>query len=451
VCPVHDPSPENLDEMIRSVLDQTYERWTLVLVDDGSAEPAVRSSLAAAADHPDITLVRHERSRGIVGATNRGIEATTADLVAFVDHDDVLVPEALEWVAAAAEGAEMVYSDDDQMLPDGTRTLPFFKPAWSPRLLLGMNYLSHLVAVQRSLLDDLGGLVEGTSGAQDHDLALRLSERTGSVAHVPAMLYQWRQAPGSVAAAADAKPWAEAAAVAVVQNALDRRRWKATARPTGEPYRFQVHFTETPGSVAVVAATTPADVDRQLAGSDADVIVLTAGLDLEEAAARQLAGWLVDEGVAAAGGMIVAESGEIISCGWIAGKEAYPYGGGRPTTPRPFIEVAREVSLLDGLCLALRAADYRAAGGLAHDRPLRHAATDLAGRLGRRGALVVDPTVVAVATGDLDPVPSPTSGTADPYASPHLGPPDGMTILEPPRNVAERRQRLAPRRAPNLA
>lgn len=451
ICPVRDPRPEHFEAMVSSVLAQTYERWQLALVDDASVEPAVMALLDEIGGHPNVSVVHSNEPLGIVGASNRALEEVDGELVAFVDHDDVLAPEALEWMAAAATEADLIYSDDDQMLADGTRTLPFFKPAWSPRLLLGMNYLSHLVAVRTSLLRDLGGLREGTSGAQDHDLALRISERSNAVVHVPAQLYHWRQAPGSVAADADAKPWAAAAATAVVQAALDRRGWEATAQPTGQPFRFRVEFHDAPGRVAVATQHTTAEIDRAVADSDGDIIVLAPGLQLVQAEAHQLAGWLGDADVSAVGGMVVDGSGRIVSCGWITDeKGGYAYAGGRPTTPRPFVEVAREVSQLDGLCLAVRVADYRDCGGLTHDLPPRQAAFDLARRLGRRGRLVVDPTVVVIAPRGVDSISAPVANRPDPYASPHLGLPDGMTISTPPKVASSRLARLAPRPAPNL-
>ena len=66
-----------------------------------------------------------------------------------------------------------------------------------------------------------GGFVEGSDGAQDHDLLLRISERTDAIVHVPRILYHWRQAPTSVSSSST-KPWAFEAGRRAVADHLGR-------------------------------------------------------------------------------------------------------------------------------------------------------------------------------------------------------------------------------------
>ena len=146
VTPVYDTHEAWLRRMVASVRAQIYPDWELCLVDDGSTDPRVRPALEdlAAAD-PRIRVRRLLRNEGIAAASALALQAATGEFVALVDHDDELTPDALfEVVARLAEDPELdlLYSDEDKLDADGRRVEPFFKPDWSPDLLLSMNYIA---------------------------------------------------------------------------------------------------------------------------------------------------------------------------------------------------------------------------------------------------------------------------------------------------------------------
>jgi hypothetical protein len=76
---------------------------------------------------------------------------------------------------------------------------PFFKTNWNPDLLLAVNYMSHLLALRKSVLTEIGGFRLGLDGSQDHDLVRRFTERTSRIKHIPKILLEevagW-QSPG---------------------------------------------------------------------------------------------------------------------------------------------------------------------------------------------------------------------------------------------------------------
>jgi len=82
-----------LDRAIRSVLDQTYQDFELIVVDDGSSDPTAEV-IATFAD-PRIYYLRHEKNRGAAAARNTGIEASQGDYVAFLDSDCEWLPKKL--------------------------------------------------------------------------------------------------------------------------------------------------------------------------------------------------------------------------------------------------------------------------------------------------------------------------------------------------------------------
>ena len=161
------------------------------------------------------------RNQGIAGASSHGLRLATGDFVALLDHDDELPPEALfEVVKRLNEDPDLdlIYTDEDKLTPDGRRVEPFFKPDWSPDLLLSMNYITHLSVFRRSLLEEIGGFRLGLDGSQDYDLLLRFSERARRIAHIPKILYHWRKVPGSAAASTAAKPYAYEAARRAIED-----------------------------------------------------------------------------------------------------------------------------------------------------------------------------------------------------------------------------------------
>ena len=260
VVPVHDTEPQVLRAMVASVQAQAYPRWQLCLVDDASTRGDTRATLEELAAADDrVLLQRLDAPAGIAGATNAALAIATGAYVAFLDHDDVLAPDALYWVVRRLEldgDVDVLYSDEDKLDEQGDRVEPYFKPDWSPDYLLSLNYVTHLLIVRRRLLDEVGGLREGFDGAQDYDLLLRLTERTDRIAHLPAPLYSWRKVDGSTSADIHAKPAAHRASERALDEAIVRRGLSAVReegiQPTWHRLRYRV---ADPPTVSVVIPT----------------------------------------------------------------------------------------------------------------------------------------------------------------------------------------------------
>lgn len=228
LVPLYHTRREWLVELVESVRAQTYRGWELCLAVADDEDPAlVRRVHDLAALDPRIRPVRLASNRGISAATNAALAEASGNYVAFVDHDDRLAPDALYEVARLLDRqpeTDVVYSDEDYLSANGQRRYrPRLKPAWSPELLAGYNYVGHLLVVRRRLVLDLGGLRGECDGAQDWDLVLRLAEHTDRVGHVPRVLYHWRAVPGSSALEHAAKPWALAAQRRAVGDHFARR------------------------------------------------------------------------------------------------------------------------------------------------------------------------------------------------------------------------------------
>jgi GT2 family glycosyltransferase len=151
----------------------------------------------------------------------------TGEFVAMLDNDDELSVNALyEYVKLLNNNqeADLIYSDEDKIDVKGNRQQPFFKPDYSPELLLSMNYVCHFSMFRRSLINDIGGFRYGYEGSQDYDLILRFVEKTKPerVFHIPKILYHWRKTPGSAATITEAKDYAFVSAKKALSDYLER-------------------------------------------------------------------------------------------------------------------------------------------------------------------------------------------------------------------------------------
>jgi GT2 family glycosyltransferase len=242
VTPVYEPPLAVFRETYASVLAQDFDDWEWVLVDDASPSPQVRDFIREqAASDRRIRLVERTENGHIVAASNDGVAAAQGEFIAFVDHDDLLADNALRAMArhiAAHDDVDYLYSDEDKADEDGNLHSEFRKPRWSPERLRGQMYTSHLSVMRTSLVREVGAFREGYDGSQDHDLALRVSERARRVVHVPQVLYHWRAIAGSAAADIDAKPYATIAGQRAVQDHLDRLGIKGLVEQGREPGRY---------------------------------------------------------------------------------------------------------------------------------------------------------------------------------------------------------------------
>ena len=257
VTPVYNPPHDALRDTITSVRAQTFEDWEWCIVDDVSPDPEVRSILAAAAaDDPRIRVLHRVENGGISRATNDAIAMATGEFIAFLDHDDLLVPQALAamWDVLEAGTIDFAYSDEAILTPAGFVEHPFYKPDWSPTRMRSQMYTCHFMVISKQVIDAVGGLRPDFDGSQDYDLVLRVSEHTDRIAHLSQVLYLWRSVPGSAADSTDAKPWAFESGQRAVQDHCDRLGIPASVEMT-TPGIYRLRYT--PNTMPLVSIVIP--------------------------------------------------------------------------------------------------------------------------------------------------------------------------------------------------
>lgn len=246
VVPVFEPNAEYLSACISSVVRQSYANWELLLVDASPHDGITSKCLEAIADDGRARHIELERNLGIAGNTNVGIENATGDWVAFLDYDDILEPDALfcyaRKIAQDAEAAAL-FCDEDTFEAEGQYRLPVFKSELNVDLLYSCNCVRHFLAVKREVLDSIGTSSDDVTGAQDYDLTLRVIAAGGKVAHVPRVLYHWRQHSASTAGDnVSGKPYAQEAGRLALQRHFEALGIGGHVEETAHPFIYRMRY-----------------------------------------------------------------------------------------------------------------------------------------------------------------------------------------------------------------
>lgn len=246
VVPCYKSEKLFLLQMIDSVMKQTYTNWELLLL-DASPEYGVVKKASSVFRDKRVRYFNLGKNKGIVGNTNEGIKAAKGDFIAFLDHDDLLEPDALYcYVLELNKNPEIkvFFCDEDLFEKPGIFMQPVFKTQLNLDLLYSHNCVTHFLMLERDYLFRIGLSEEEVSGAQDYDLTLRAYEGGGEFCHIPRVLYHWRMHSGSTSGdSVGGKPYAEEAGRIALQRHFDRRNIAVNVETTDHLFVYRVKYT----------------------------------------------------------------------------------------------------------------------------------------------------------------------------------------------------------------
>lgn len=225
ILPVYNPTRQQLNLCIRSVLYQAYPHWQLCICDDRSTEGHVQETLMYWANRDSrIKVVCHLQNGGISKATNTAASLSAGEYLGFLDNDDELRRDCLYYIVKTISdtGADVLYTDEELVNECGNSLSVFYKPGYNRELLLGHNYITHFMVVKRALFEKCGGCDPAMDGAQDFDLTLKVTEQAKLVVHIPEVVYHWRVSESSTNTNHDAKLYADDAGKRAVEKAFKR-------------------------------------------------------------------------------------------------------------------------------------------------------------------------------------------------------------------------------------
>ena len=172
-----------LPEAVRSVLEQTYSTWELIIVDDGSTDDT-REVIERFADLR-IRYIKHETNKGLAASRNTGITNARGAYIANLDSDDTWLPQKLEKEIFVFNNKnpqpDIVYSAYERTLANG-RTVQLPPETVSPKegdlqkVFLASNIISMQMAlIKRGVFETYGMFDETIESMQDWELWLRLA------------------------------------------------------------------------------------------------------------------------------------------------------------------------------------------------------------------------------------------------------------------------------------
>lgn len=231
ITPLYNTPEQFLKELLESLKNQTYGNWELCLADGSDSEHAYVGEICRAWAEKEERIRYHvlSENKGISENTNQCIQLATGDYFGLLDHDDVLHPSALFEAMKAIEeqGAEFLYTDEVKFsgaVSDISDPRMFnLKPGFGKDDLRSHNYICHFTVFSRKLLEGEERFYrKECDGSQDHDMVLRLTEKTDAIVHIPKVLYYWRVHENSVSQNLEGKIYAVDSAIRAIDEQLIR-------------------------------------------------------------------------------------------------------------------------------------------------------------------------------------------------------------------------------------
>jgi len=171
---------------IASLRTQVYGNWRLLVAADPKAisDGGLRAALEGIAGR--VEIVRKLTRQALLADDAKG-----AAFLTVVSPGDELGCDALLEMAlttAAYRDADFLYSDERRPNPASGKIEAFFKPQWSPDLMLATNYLGRLWCARADLVRAIAAPADELLQHGDYDLALRCTEQAKSIRHISAVL-----------------------------------------------------------------------------------------------------------------------------------------------------------------------------------------------------------------------------------------------------------------------
>ncbi len=182
-----------LDRALKSVINQTYTNWEVIIVDNHSSDNT--SKIVKSFKNPKITYFKIHNNGIIAKSRNAGISAANGKWIAFLDSDDWWANDKLEKCAIyLGNEVDLVYHDlkiiyEKQKLfrKRSIKSRQLYNPVLID-LLVGGNIISNSsVIVRKSLIEKIGGISENEKliAAEDYYTWLKIAELTNKFMYVP--------------------------------------------------------------------------------------------------------------------------------------------------------------------------------------------------------------------------------------------------------------------------
>lgn len=193
-----------LKEAIESILNQTFEDFEFIIVDDDSIDKTEEILVEYKRKDPRIKIITNRENIGLTKSLNKAIKITKGDYIARMDADDIAMAERLETQLefmkknpeVGAVGCWYYLIDKTGNIFEKRR--PPTKFSKIKKALLASSPLIHPgMFIKKEVLEKIGPYDEEFKYAQDRDLLFRILQYY-KLAVVPQFLLKFRHTPGSI-------------------------------------------------------------------------------------------------------------------------------------------------------------------------------------------------------------------------------------------------------------
>ena len=196
LLPVPPESIHYLKDTLNSLSAQITSNWEVWLIYIKDCAPEIASTLSGFSERQkQIFQVELDPRSNLATSTQIALDKVNGDWTGLIECGDTLPREALSIYQETIRHhpqAEIIYSDEDILAKDGqSRHSPFFKPDWSPELLLSVNYLAHAI-FRRDVI-----CTAAQASPDFEDAVYRCAQTSACTVHVPKILYHHHEKEGN--------------------------------------------------------------------------------------------------------------------------------------------------------------------------------------------------------------------------------------------------------------
>ncbi len=385
IIPLYNTPIDFFNELIDTIVNQTYEKWELCLA-DGTAKETEVTNICKKLMEKDSRIKYKilESNMGISGNTNAALEMATGEFIMLTDHDDLLEIDALyECVKAINEDntIDSLYTDEDKIDMKGKiKTEPHLKPDFNIEYLRTNNYICHIFVTRRAIALEVGGFCSEYDGAQDFDFILKCTEKSRTVYHVPRVLYHWRCHMNSTAGKPESKLYAYEAGAKAIKAHYDRCGIDAEVKRQEKHFGYYVAErkvdTIQKSNVKIISETDVKVINELVKYCNEDYILLVdKKIKYTEELIDRLLEYAVDNEVSAVSAKITDEKKKVIQGPMMLGVNGlfeYSMKGVdvfEPGYNRRNVE-PQNVTIADCRCIMLKKAILVEQNGLDENMPL---------------------------------------------------------------------------------
>ncbi|MBM2816015.1 MAG: glycosyl transferase family 2 [Ignavibacteria bacterium] len=219
VAVVENPNPSLLVQLFDTLIEQTYYNWELIIIDTGTTDFYTKELLVQYSYHSsrikpvffqNKKIDRNYELRITNSIINNGacsivtndhlpltIDLIDGDYICLLNYQDLPSKFTFHEIVEKLNtdrSIDFIYTDEDIISFKQKRTMPNFKPDWSPEFMLNSNYIGSFFVFDKSMFDSFNDeLIENIYNRNNYFISLLLTSHSRNICHIPKVLFHRRQ------------------------------------------------------------------------------------------------------------------------------------------------------------------------------------------------------------------------------------------------------------------